>query len=45
MIYQTFCPNGTCSEMFLNNPLKCVNGYPGYGSDALIRKQSAYCAD
>lgn len=37
VVFQTFCPNGTCSEIFLNNQLRCVNGYPGYGSDALIQ--------
>uniref|UniRef100_A0A0R3S2I3 Solute carrier family 12 member 6 n=1 Tax=Elaeophora elaphi TaxID=1147741 RepID=A0A0R3S2I3_9BILA len=31
-----FCPNGECSEMFVNNELRCINGFPGFASSAFI---------
>ncbi|KAK0405273.1 hypothetical protein QR680_017893 [Steinernema hermaphroditum] len=35
-VVELFCPGGVCSEVFLNNELRCVNGFPGFGSDALV---------
>ncbi|VDM39167.1 unnamed protein product [Toxocara canis] len=30
------CPNGTCSDTLKTNQLRCINGFPGFGSNALI---------
>ncbi|VDK61879.1 unnamed protein product [Onchocerca ochengi] len=31
-----FCPNGQCSEIFIQNELRCINAFPGFGSNAFI---------
>uniref|UniRef100_A0A1I7YN09 Solute carrier family 12 member 6 n=1 Tax=Steinernema glaseri TaxID=37863 RepID=A0A1I7YN09_9BILA len=31
-----FCGNGTCSEMFTNNNVQCVNAFPGFASSAFV---------
>uniref|UniRef100_A0A915PLX0 Uncharacterized protein n=1 Tax=Setaria digitata TaxID=48799 RepID=A0A915PLX0_9BILA len=35
-LWNYFCPNGECSEMFVKNELRCINGFPGFGSNAFI---------
>lgn len=35
-LLNTFCPNGTCSDLFVKNELRCVNGFPGFRSNALF---------
>uniref|UniRef100_A0A9J2P2V1 Amino acid permease/ SLC12A domain-containing protein n=1 Tax=Ascaris lumbricoides TaxID=6252 RepID=A0A9J2P2V1_ASCLU len=30
------CPNGTCSDIVAATPPRCINGFPGFGSNALI---------
>ncbi|KAK0405275.1 hypothetical protein QR680_017894 [Steinernema hermaphroditum] len=35
-VVEFFCPGGVCSPLFLENNMKCVNGYPGFASNALI---------
>uniref|UniRef100_A0A0N5AF91 Solute carrier family 12 member 6 n=1 Tax=Syphacia muris TaxID=451379 RepID=A0A0N5AF91_9BILA len=35
-LLETFCPKGVCSEAFVNNDLRCVNGFPGFGSKTFI---------
>ncbi|VDD87242.1 unnamed protein product [Enterobius vermicularis] len=35
-LLETFCPKGDCSEAFVNNDLRCVNGFPGFRSNAFI---------
>ncbi|KAK0422326.1 hypothetical protein QR680_007506 [Steinernema hermaphroditum] len=35
-VIDLFCPNGFCSKLFLQNEMRCINGFPGFASDALI---------
>ncbi|KAM3725768.1 Potassium/chloride cotransporter [Dirofilaria immitis] len=31
-----FCSNGQCSEMFMQNELRCINAFPGFGSNTFV---------
>ncbi|TMS39211.1 hypothetical protein L596_005775 [Steinernema carpocapsae] len=35
-IYETFCPDGVCHLMFNASELRCVSGFPGFGSSAFV---------
>lgn len=36
MIREALCPQGECAEIFAKNAVRCINGFPGFGSDALM---------
>ncbi|MCP9265769.1 putative Na-K-Cl cotransporter [Dirofilaria immitis] len=33
---KSFCSNGQCSEMFMQNELRCINAFPGFGSNTFV---------
>ncbi|VDK42737.1 unnamed protein product [Anisakis simplex] len=39
------CPNETCSDLVKNNPLRCINAFPGFGSNALMENTGPFYMD
>ncbi|CAI4224503.1 unnamed protein product [Auanema sp. JU1783] len=36
LLMLNLCDNSTCSQSFFSQSLKCINGFPGFKSDALV---------